>query len=143
MARLQAILQQIRDHVMAKQNLDEYFADGLGGAPAPEPAVPEQCDDLPTKFWQNTHRAVDAAAMILELKPDPASTNYGVELRSVTAAATAQISAQIKIDEAAIVQRRRDDTLKIILEKIALYEAAQERKSQGLPPLIEGECTKD
>jgi hypothetical protein len=57
--------------------------------------------------------------------------------------ASAQISAQIKIDEATIVQRRRDDTLKIILEKIAIYEAAQKRESQGLPPLIEGECTKD
>jgi hypothetical protein len=111
--------------------------------PAPAPAVPEQCDDLPSKFRHNTLLAIDATKRVLEIKPDPGSDNYGVELRAVTAASSAQISAQLKIDEAAIVQRRRDDTLKIILEKIALYEAAQERKSQGLPPLIEGECTKD
>jgi hypothetical protein len=157
MARLQAVLQQIRDHVMAKQNLDEYFADGLGGAPAPEPApsalvIDPEPGDLPAKFARNSHLAVDAAAMILELKPDPASTNYGVELRAVTAAAIAQISAQIKIDEAAIVQRRRDDTMAEILALIEREEARLaelpelERQALDLPPLprvIEGECTKD
>jgi hypothetical protein len=136
---------------MAKQKLDEYFADGLGGAPAPERApsalaIDQEPGDLPAKFTRNTHLAVDAAAMVLEIKPDPASPNYGVELRALTAASSAQISAQIKIDEAAIVQRRRDDTIVEILRLIKVEEEKLERQALDLPPLstvIEGEGTKD
>jgi hypothetical protein len=138
---------------MAKQKLDEYFADGLGGAPATEPAqsilmVDREPGDLPAKFARNTHLAVDAAAVILEIKPDPASPNYGVELRALTAASSAQISAQIKLDEAAMVQRRKDETLDEIIALIEREEsrlAALERQTLGLPPspeVIEGECTK-
>ena len=129
---------------MAKQKL-EYFADGLD-APAPEPAqsvivIDPEPGDLPTKFRQNTRLALDAAKEILEIKPDPGSPNYGVELRAVTAASSAQISAQIKIDEAAIVQRRRDNIMEEILRLVAREEARLEREALGLPPLpriIEG-----
>ena len=138
---------------MAKQKLDEYFADGLGGAPAPEPAqsilmVDREPGDLPAKFRQNTLLALDAAKEIFEIKPDPTGMNYGVELRAVTAAASAQISAQIKIDETAIVQRRRDETLTEILALIEREEArlaALERQALDPPPVpgvIEGECTE-
>jgi hypothetical protein len=138
---------------MAKQKLDEYFADGLGSAPAPEPAqsilmVDPVPGDLPAKFARNTHLAVDAAAVILEIKPDPASPNYGVELRALTAASSAQISAQIKLDEAAMVQRRKDETMTEILALIAREEsrlAALERQALDLPRVpgvIEGECTE-
>lgn len=83
-----------------------------------------------------------------EIKPDPTGMNYGVELRAVTAAASAQISAQIKIDETAIVQRRRDETLTEILALIEREEArlaALERQALDPPPVpgvIEGECTE-
>jgi hypothetical protein len=132
---------------MAKQKLDEYFVD----APAPEPAaivVPGQSDDLPVKFKQNTRLALDAAKEILEIKPDPTSANYGVELRAVTAASSAQISAQIKLDETAIVQRRKDETFTELLALIEREEArlaAQERQALDLPPspeVIEGDCTE-
>jgi hypothetical protein len=106
--------------------------------PAPSPAVPEQADDLPTKFRHNTLLAIDATKRVLEIKPDPGSDNYGVELRAVTAASSAQISAQIKIDEAAIVQRRQDDIMEEILRLVAREEARLERQALDLPPRYRG-----
>ena len=91
---------------------DQTFARAMGVAPSePEPdappapsapAVTGQRDDLPEKFRRNTELAIDTAAKILTLEPNPESNNYGSELRAVAAASSAQINAQLKADEAAI-----------------------------------------
>lgn len=135
---------------MSSDPTPEEMFDRIMGLDAPSeppspsaPAVVGQDDGLPEKFQRNTRLAIDAAAKILELKPDPHSENYGVELRAVTAASSAQISAQLKADEHAIVQRRRDDTIAELLRRIALEEARLERQAPGLPPVIEGEHVKD
>jgi hypothetical protein len=132
---------------VAKQNMDEYFTDAEPAAPAVPavPAVPVQGGDLPEKFRRNTGLAIDAAAKILTLDPNPESSNYGSELRAVAAASSAQINAQLKLEEAAIKRQRSDeDVMKLILSRIAAEEerlARQDREERGLPPLIEGEVS--
>ena len=128
---------------MAKQNLDEYFTDTAPAGPA-EPAVTGQGDGLPEKFRRNTELALDATAKILTLEPNPESNNYGSELRAVAAASSAQIGAQLKLEETAIKRQRSDGVLQVILDRINAEEARlarQDREERGLPPLIEGEVS--